>query len=89
MLTSQSMHAVFVVPTFIVRSLLRVNGQLLTQAAITGGWGETPLPLCVGHEIIGRLHSSINTSFPTSQTSKLLLGASLDFLSLHLTTAES
>lgn len=22
--------------------------------SITGGWGETPLPLCVGHEIIGR-----------------------------------
>ncbi|KAI9718650.1 MAG: hypothetical protein M1828_006658 [Chrysothrix sp. TS-e1954] len=21
---------------------------------ITGGWGETPLPLCVGHEVIGR-----------------------------------
>ena len=20
---------------------------------ITGGWGETPLPLCVGHEVIG------------------------------------
>ncbi|KAK3080061.1 hypothetical protein LTS18_003225 [Coniosporium uncinatum] len=22
--------------------------------SITGGWGETPLPLCVGHEVIGR-----------------------------------
>ena len=21
--------------------------------SITGGWGETPLPLCVGHEVIG------------------------------------
>lgn len=61
MLTSQSTHVVSVVPTFIVSSLLRVNGQSLTQVAITGGWGETPLPLCVGHEIIGRLHSSTNT----------------------------
>jgi alcohol dehydrogenase (NADP+) len=23
--------------------------------SITGGWGDTPLPLCVGHEIIGRV----------------------------------
>jgi len=23
--------------------------------SITGGWGETPMPLCVGHEIIGRV----------------------------------
>ena len=22
--------------------------------SITGGWGETPLPLCVGHEVVGR-----------------------------------
>ncbi len=22
--------------------------------SITGGWGETPLPLCVGHEVIGK-----------------------------------
>ena len=21
---------------------------------ITGGWGDAPLPLCVGHEVIGR-----------------------------------
>lgn len=21
---------------------------------ITGGWGEAPMPICVGHEIIGR-----------------------------------
>ena len=21
---------------------------------ITGGWGETPLPICVGHEVIGK-----------------------------------
>lgn len=21
--------------------------------SITGGWGEVPLPLCVGHEVIG------------------------------------
>lgn len=22
---------------------------------ITGGWGEVPMPLCVGHEIVGRV----------------------------------
>ena len=22
---------------------------------ITGGWGQAPMPLCVGHEIIGRV----------------------------------
>ena len=22
---------------------------------ITGGWGEAPMPLCVGHEIVGRV----------------------------------
>ena len=23
--------------------------------SITGGWGEVPLPLCVGHEIVGKV----------------------------------
>lgn len=31
---------------------------MLKNAAIdfkqTGGWGETPLPLCVGHEVVGK-----------------------------------
>ena len=68
MLTSQSTLVVSVVQTFIVRSSIRMDGQQLMRAAITGGWGETPLPLCVGHEIIGRFRGSSNNSFSTSYT---------------------
>jgi hypothetical protein len=57
MSTSPLMHAVSVVPTSTVRhGIPKSNNWVLTQTAITGGWGETPLPLCVGHEIIGTLH---------------------------------
>jgi hypothetical protein len=80
MSTSPLMHAVSVVPTSTVRhGIPKSNNWLLTQTAITGGWGETPLPLCVGHEIIGTLHTDQTisaSSFPLNilaMYAKLLL----------------
>ena len=48
----------------------------LTRLAITGGWGETPLPLCVGHEIIGTLY---NTTF--------LIPRRISSRQMHISTA--
>jgi len=47
--------------------------------SITGGWGDTPLPLCVGHEIIGkvlRVGDKV-TEFKKGQRVSLFMDSSL------------
>lgn len=48
--------AAFAPPTctlYVLKPTLKIT-RFIDLAQITGGWGDRPLPLCVGHEVIGR-----------------------------------
>jgi D-arabinose 1-dehydrogenase-like Zn-dependent alcohol dehydrogenase len=37
-------------------SITSIHRSVVTDARmnISGGWGEAPMPICVGHEVIGK-----------------------------------